>query len=44
VLDITTATLVYDVLAAAAVAVVAAAFPVRRVVTVPIVEALGRAG
>jgi putative ABC transport system permease protein len=44
VLDITTATLVYDLLAAAAVAVVAAAFPIRRVVTVPIVEALGRAG
>ncbi len=44
VLDITTATLCYDVLAVAAVAVVAAVFPIRRVVTVPIVEALGRVG
>lgn len=44
VLDITGATLGYDVLAVAAVALVSAAFPIRRVVTVPIVEALGRAG
>jgi putative ABC transport system permease protein len=44
VLDLTNATLAYDVLAAAAVALVAAAFPIRRVMTVPIVEALGRAG
>jgi putative ABC transport system permease protein len=44
VLDITTATLGYDVLAAATVALVAAVFPIRRVVTAPIVEALGRAG
>jgi putative ABC transport system permease protein len=44
VLDITTATLCYDVLAVAAVAMVAAVFPIRRVITVPIVEALGRAG
>jgi putative ABC transport system permease protein len=44
VLDITTATLCYDVLAAASVALVAAVFPIRRVVTVPIVEGLGRAG
>lgn len=44
VLDVTTATLYYDVLAVAAVALVAAAFPIRRVITVPIVEALGRAG
>lgn len=44
VLDITTATLGYDVLAVAAVALVSAVFPIRRVMTVPIVEALGRAG
>lgn len=44
VLDITGATLGYDVLAVAAVALVSAAFPIRRVATVPIVEALGRAG
>jgi putative ABC transport system permease protein len=42
VLDITTTTLCYDVLAVAAVALVAAVFPIRRVITVPIVEALGR--
>jgi putative ABC transport system permease protein len=44
VLDITTATLVYDGLAVLAVALVAALFPIRRVVAVPIVEALGRVG
>ncbi|RPJ70914.1 MAG: FtsX-like permease family protein [Desulfobacteraceae bacterium] len=44
VLDITTATLVYDVLVVLAVALVAALFPIRRVVTVPIVAALGRVG
>ena len=44
VLDITGATLGYDVLAVAAVALVSAAFPIRRVATVLIVEALGRAG
>lgn len=44
VLDITGATLGYDVLAVAAVALVSAAFPIRRVAAVPIVEALGRAG
>jgi ABC-type antimicrobial peptide transport system permease subunit len=33
-----------DVLAAVVVALVAAAFPIRRVLTVRIVEALGRAG
>jgi len=42
VLDITAATLCYDVLAVVAVALVAAIFPIRRVITVPIVEALGR--
>ena len=44
VLDITAATICYDVLAVAAVALAAAVFPIRRVITVPIVEALGRAG
>jgi len=44
VLDITSTTLGYDVLAVTAVALVAALFPIRRVMTVPIVEALGRAG
>jgi putative ABC transport system permease protein len=44
VLDITTTTLCYDVLTVAAVALTAAAFPIRRVVAAPIVEALGRAG
>jgi putative ABC transport system permease protein len=42
VLDVTAITLCYDVLAVIAVAVVAAAFPIRRVMTVSIVEALGR--
>jgi putative ABC transport system permease protein len=44
VLDITPATICYDVLAVAAVALIAALFPIRRVATVSIVEALGRAG
>jgi putative ABC transport system permease protein len=44
VLDVTAATLAYDVLAVVAVALVAAAFPIRKVLTVRIVEALGRAG
>jgi putative ABC transport system permease protein len=44
VLDVTAATLCYDVLAVVAVALVAAIFPIRRVITVPIVEALGRVG
>jgi putative ABC transport system permease protein len=44
VLDVTATTLCYDALALVAVAVVAAGFPIRRVITVPIVEALGRAG
>jgi putative ABC transport system permease protein len=44
VLDITSTTLYYDVLAVTTVALVAAVFPIRRVMTVPIVEALGRAG
>jgi putative ABC transport system permease protein len=44
VLDISVATLCYDGLAVVAVALVAAVFPIRRVLTVPIVEALGRAG
>ena len=44
VLDITAATLCYDILAVLAVALVSAIFPIRRVITVPIVEALGRAG
>jgi putative ABC transport system permease protein len=44
VLDITSTTLYYDVLSVTAVALVAAVFPIRRVMTIPIVEALGRAG
>jgi len=44
VLDITAATLCYDVLAVLAVALVSAIFPIRRVITVRIVDALGRAG
>ncbi|MCU0584726.1 MAG: ABC transporter permease [Desulfobacterales bacterium] len=44
VLDITAATLAYDLLVVLAVALVAALFPIRRVVTVPIVAALGRVG
>jgi putative ABC transport system permease protein len=44
VLDVTATTLCYDALAVVAVALVAAIFPIRRVITVPIVEALGRAG
>jgi putative ABC transport system permease protein len=42
VLDVTATTLCYDALALVAVALVAAVFPIRRVITVPIVEALGR--
>ncbi len=42
VLDITPATLWLDVLAALVVALVAAAFPIRKVITVRIVDALGR--
>jgi len=44
VLDITPATLGLDVLAAVLVALVAAAFPIRKVITVRIVDALGRVG
>jgi putative ABC transport system permease protein len=44
VLDVTATTLCYDALALVAVALVAAVFPIRRVITVPIVEALGRVG
>ena len=44
VLDVTATTLSYDVLAVLAVALIAAIFPIRRVITVPIVEALGRVG
>ena len=44
VLDITPTTLGLDVLAAVLVALVAAAFPIRKVVTVRIVDALGRVG
>ena len=44
VLDISPLTLWLDVLAVVVVALVAAAFPIRRVLTVRIVEALGRAG
>jgi putative ABC transport system permease protein len=42
VLDISVATLCYDGLAVVAVALVAAAFPIRKVLTVRIVDALGR--
>jgi len=42
VLDITSTTLWLDVLAAVVVALVAAAFPIRKVITVRIVDALGR--
>jgi len=42
VLDVRPATLWFDVLAVLAVALVAAAFPVRRVVTIRIIDALGR--
>jgi putative ABC transport system permease protein len=44
VLDVTATTLSYDVLAVLAVALIAAIFPIRRVITVRIVDALGRAG
>ena len=44
VLDITPATLGLDVLAAVLVALVAAAFPIRKVIAVRIVDALGRVG
>lgn len=42
VLDISSATLGFDVLAVLTVAVVAAAFPIRRVIAIRIVDALGR--
>jgi putative ABC transport system permease protein len=44
VLDVTATTLAYDVLAVVAVALVAAAFPIRKVLSVRIVDALGRVG